>query len=203
MIEDFADRYENIAIAGPHYYMFAPRKTKQPPFNWNRRIYSCILLRNDLPYEWRGRYNEDTDLSLRALKDKWCTVIFHAFLAQKITTMLMKGGNTDELYKDDGRLRMAQSLVDQHPDVASISWKWGRWQHYVDYRQFKWNCPKLRAGFSDPEECLYDWELKTFGPKSMLNGGIGGNRATDFDPSVFGEADAVGANDGIGTLAPA
>jgi hypothetical protein len=49
----------------------------------------------------------------------------------------MKGGNTDELYKDDGRLQMAQSLVDQHPDVARVSWKWGRHQHHVDYSGFE------------------------------------------------------------------
>ena len=32
---------------------------------------------------------------------------------------------------------MAQSLVDQHPDVAKVSWKWGRWQHHVNYKPFK------------------------------------------------------------------
>jgi len=53
--------------------------------------------------------------------------------------MLMKGGNTDELYQGDGRLKMAQSLQRQHPDVTKIIWKWNRWQHQVDYRPFKRN----------------------------------------------------------------
>ena len=57
--------------------------------------------------------------------------------------MTMKGGNTDELYKQDenfdGRLEMAKSLQRQHPDVTKIVWKWGRWQHQVDYRPFKSN----------------------------------------------------------------
>lgn len=144
--EDFVDRYENVAEAGFNYFMFASRKSRMPPFVLNTRIYSCILLRNDIPHRWRGLYNEDTDLSLRLLKDGWCTVLFNAFLAFKETTMTMRGGNTDELYrrKDglDGRLLMAQSLVRQHPDVASVSRKWGRWQHHVDYRKFKAN--KLR-----------------------------------------------------------
>jgi hypothetical protein len=56
-----------------------------------------------------------------------------------MATMTMKGGNTDELFADGGRLRMAQSLRDQHPDVARVAWKWGRWQHHVDYRPFKKN----------------------------------------------------------------
>lgn len=146
--EDFVDRFENVAISGFHYFMFASRKTKLPPFTLNTRVYSCILIKNDLPYRWRGRYNEDTDLSLRALKDGWSTVLFAAFLAFKSTTMTMKGGNTEELYKDDGRRKMAESLVEQHPDVAKVTWKWGRWQHHVDYRKFKQNKLRPRAGVS-------------------------------------------------------
>ncbi|PYU26985.1 MAG: hypothetical protein DMG30_00505, partial [Acidobacteria bacterium] len=115
--EDFVDRYENVALAGFHYTTFAPRRSKRPAFLLNTRIYSCTLIKNDLPYRWRGRYNEDTDLSLRALKDGWCTVLFYAFLADKIRTMTLKGGNTDELYAGEGRLRMAQSLREQHPEI--------------------------------------------------------------------------------------
>ncbi len=58
--------------------------------------------------------------------------------------MKMSGGNTDELYQDDGRLKMAQSLQQQHPDVTTIVWKWNRWQHQVDYSRFKNNRPILR-----------------------------------------------------------
>lgn len=143
--EDFVNRYENVAIAGFQYRFFAPHREKKPPFVTNTRIYSCILLKNDIPYRWRGRYNEDTDLSIRALKDGWCTVLFYAFLADKLATMTLKGGNTDELYKDDGRLKMAESLRDQHPDIVKITKKWGRWQHSVDYSRFARNKLKLRA----------------------------------------------------------
>jgi hypothetical protein len=137
--EQFVDRYTNVAMAGFHYRWLAKRKQKLPPIYKNRRIYSCILLKNDLPYRWRGRYNEDTDLSLRILKDGLCTILFLAFLANKMATMVMSGGNMEQLYKDDGRLKMAKSLVEQHPDVARLNWKWGRWQHEVDYRKFRHN----------------------------------------------------------------
>ena len=154
--EDFVNRYANVALAGFHYRMFAPRKVKhRRPLILNTRIYSCILIRNELPYRWRGRYNEDTDLSLRVLKDGWCTVLFKAFLAFKVTTLTMKGGNTDELYRQDeqfdGRLEMAKSLQRQHPDVTKIVWKWGRWQHQVDYRPFKANRLKLKEGVTIPQ----------------------------------------------------
>jgi hypothetical protein len=70
-MEDFALRYENVAMAGPNYFMFASRKTKMPPFVANTRFYSCNLIRNDVPFRWRGRYNEDTILSLDMLKARW------------------------------------------------------------------------------------------------------------------------------------
>ena len=137
--EDFVDRYENIAIAGFQYNSFVFKDAIVPPYRLNTRIYSCILLKNDIPYRWRGRYNEDTDLSLRVLKDGWVTMLFNAFLANKETTMRAKGGNTDELYQGDGRKIMAESLAEQHPDVATVTWKFGRWHHQVNYKPFKKN----------------------------------------------------------------
>lgn len=137
--EDFVDRYENIGIAGFQYNSFVFKDAVVPPYRLNTRIYSCILIKNDLPHRWRGRYNEDTDLSIRVLKDGWVTMLFNAFLVNKETTMRAKGGNTDELYQGDGRKMMAESLAEQHPDVAKVTWKFGRWHHQVDYRKFKNN----------------------------------------------------------------
>ena len=151
--EDFVDRYENIALAGFQYTSFGVTELTRfinKPFLLNTRVYSCMLINNDIPYRWRGRYNEDTDLSLRALKDGWCTILFYAFLADKHATMSMAGGNTDELYQGDGRLQMAQSLEQQHPDVVSVSRKWGRWQHHVDYRPFRANKLVKKVGIRIP-----------------------------------------------------
>ncbi len=138
--EDFTERYENVGISGFNYYNFCKATDRVPPYYLNTRIYSCILIKNDLPYRWRGRYNEDTDLSLRALKDGWCTILFNAFLAGKVTTMRMKGGNTCHVYTDnDNRLKFAQALQELHPDIVNVTWKFNRWHHQVDYRIFKRN----------------------------------------------------------------
>ena len=139
VVEDFVDRYENVALAGLQYRFFLTDCRLRPAYIPNTRIYSCILIKNDIPYRWRGRYNEDTDLSLRALKDGWCTLLINAFYQDKAGTMSMKGGNTDELYQGEGRRLMAESLQQQHPDVVKLSRKYGRWQHQVDYRPFKDN----------------------------------------------------------------
>lgn len=109
-----------------------------------------MLIRTDIPYRNRGVYNDDTDLCLQVLKDGWCTALFYAFLIDKLTTMTVKGGNTD-IYQGDGRLKMAQELQQRHPDVTTITWKWGRWQHQVDYRPFKSNRPILRPGVVIPD----------------------------------------------------
>lgn len=149
-IEDFTDRFENVALAGMQYEAFTPRKKHFAPLILNTRIYSCILIRNDLPYRWRGRYNEDTDLSIRILKDGWCTVLFQVFICKKIRTMYMKGGNTDDLYQKDGRLVMALSLKHQHPQLVQVKRRWGRWQHVVDYRPFKGNRLIPKPGVTIP-----------------------------------------------------
>lgn len=146
--ETFADKYEKVALAGMQYRGFASDKDELPPFRLNTRIYSCILIDNAIPFRWRGRYNEDTDLSLRVLKAGYCTVLFNAYLIDKAATMTMSGGNTDELYVDDGRRRMAESLREQHPDVVTLTEKWGRPQHHVDYLPFRFN--ELREKSSMP-----------------------------------------------------
>lgn len=151
--EDFTERYENVPISGLNYEFFIVRKEGgRPPYYLNTRVYSCILIQNDLPYRWRGRYNEDTDLSLRVLKDGYCTILFNAFLADKIATLTMKGGNTDELYKGDGRLKMAMSLKEQHPDLVTVIMRWGRAQHHVNYNLFKKNKLRLRPGVVIPDQ---------------------------------------------------
>lgn len=151
VIEEFVNRYENIAFAGMNYALFCPANEARPPIRFNTRVYSCILIRNDLPYRWRGRYNEDTDLCIRALKDGYVTVLFNAFLIGKRATMTQGGGNTDTIYNTgDERLAFAESLAKQHPDVARVTRKFNRWHHHVNYKKFKGNVLKRKEGLKFP-----------------------------------------------------
>jgi hypothetical protein len=151
--EEFTDRYDNIAISGFNYHGFVKSKwgSTIPPFKLNTRIYSCILIDNSLECRWRGRYNEDTDLCIRALKSGLCTVLFNAFLAEKVSTNRMSGGNHDDLYKGSGRVQMAESLKLQHPDIVTVTEKFGRAQHHVDYSVFKRNALKHRREAREAE----------------------------------------------------
>jgi len=149
-MEDFVDRYKNVAMAGPNYFMFASRKTQMPPLTFNTRIYSCNLIKTPLPYRWRARYNEDTDLSLRLLKDGWCTVLFNALLQYKTPTLSMKGGNTDSIYVG-GTAPKSQMIARLHPDVARVVWRFHRVHHHVDYRPFRTNKLIRRTDLPFPE----------------------------------------------------
>jgi hypothetical protein len=137
--EDFVCRYSNVPVSGLNYYSFCKKTDKVPPYVLNTRIYSCLLIDNNSGYRWRARYNEDTDLSLRVLKDGLCTIQFNAFLCGKITTQRMRGGNSADFYDEEGTLPKSQMLADLHPDVAKVVFKFNRWHHHVDYTPFKEN----------------------------------------------------------------
>lgn len=143
VIEDFILRYKNIGQAGMNYALFCPASENRDPILFNTRIYSCILINNSIPFRWRGKYNEDTDLSLRVLKAGYCTVLFNTFLIGKRATMTQKGGNSKIYTETDNRFEFAQSLVDQHPDVVNLTTKFGRYHHHVNYKPFKSNMLEL------------------------------------------------------------
>lgn len=135
--EDFVDRYENVAVAGLNYEMFAVPNAKMPPFRVNCHVYSCTLTLNETPHQWRGRYNEDTDYCLQVLADGWCTVLMNTFIIWKAGTMTVTGGNTDQLYQGDGRLKMARSLERMWPGVVETKRRFGRPQHVVNWKKFR------------------------------------------------------------------
>lgn len=138
-VERFIDKFANIAIGGLNY-LFEGSGHKRP-FILNCHVYSCLCIRNDLPFRWRGRYNEDTDLCLQALTNNYCTVNVNAYVIDKATTMTCKGGNMEELYQGNGRLKMARSLEyqwkDKYPNLVKTTWKFNRPQHSVKWSMFK------------------------------------------------------------------
>jgi hypothetical protein len=149
--EDFVDRYTNVPVSGLNYYSFCKTTDRVPPIILNTRIYSCLLIDNTCKYKWRGRYNEDTDLSLRVLKDGDCTIQFNAFLAGKVTTQRMAGGNTKEFYEHEGTMNKSQMLVNLHPDCSKVVWRFNRWHHHVDYSRFKDNILRKKDGLDIPD----------------------------------------------------
>lgn len=160
IVEDYTDRYENIAISGFNYTMFVMDDCKYQ-FFVNCHVYSGMLIRNHMPYRWRLAYNADTDLCLQVLHDKWCTVSFNQFSIHKMATMTMKGGNTKR-YQGDGRYKMAKILEMTWPQYVKTSWKFGRPQHSVAWPKY-FKQPLIRKkniDWSKVAETKYDIELK-------------------------------------------
>ncbi len=156
IMETFTLRYSNVAMSGPNYWMFAPNRAPSPPFKVGTRIYSCNLIRNDVRFRWRGRYNEDTILSLDVLKAGWNTILFNAFLQYKMPTQTMGGGNTEEFYAREGTLPKSQMLVAAHPDVARLARRFGRAHHYVDYDSFRHRPLIRRQDWSPDDDPSYE-----------------------------------------------
>ena len=58
--------------------------------------------------------------------------------------MTMKGGNSDELYKGDGRLKMARSLERMWPGVVAVKRRFKRPQHVIKASWRKFDTPLIR-----------------------------------------------------------
>ncbi len=158
--EDFVDRFTNVAFAGFEYRQFGGgARRKKPPFKVNYRVYSTTLVNNSIPIRWRGKYNEDTDICLRALKMGWCTITFNAFLQNKMKTMTMKGGNERIYDESENRRIFAESLQEQHPDIVKVVWRYKRWHHEVDYSNFEDNKLIFKENYQPPQETVNNYGM--------------------------------------------
>lgn len=146
--EDFTECYTNVGISGLNYQMFVVTGTVVP-FYWNVHVYSCTLINHEMKATWRGRYNEDTDICLQALSQGWCTILINGFMADKMPSGVIAGGNYSTIYEkpfegssidtaaEDGRLKMARELERRWPGIVKVERRYGRAQHVIDWRIFK------------------------------------------------------------------
>jgi hypothetical protein len=138
-IEKYTD-YHNITINGfeePNFVVRPPKK----PFKHNCHVYSAMLIKNDLPYRWRLKYNEDVDLCLQVLHNKGTTASCVYYMADKVSTSAkMKGGNQDELYKGNDpkkKLLKAKMLESVWPQYCKTVIRFGRIHHLIDWKIFQ------------------------------------------------------------------
>lgn len=121
-IEDFVDRYENIAIAGLQHTAFG--FDVKTPFSLNQQVYGVVLVNNELTQRWRG-LAEDTDFSLQVLSAGWCTVLFRAFQLETVSSGTNAGGHADA-WAADGRARRVRDLQRRWPRLIKATSRWGR-----------------------------------------------------------------------------
>jgi len=121
----------------PNFVVKPPKK----PFKINCHVYSAMLIKNDLPYRWRLKYNEDVDLCLQVLHNGGTTASCVYYMADKVSTAAkMKGGNQTELYqgnKAEKNLLKAKMLEAVWPQYAKTVIRFNRHHHLVDWKVFK------------------------------------------------------------------
>lgn len=140
-VEAYAEK-NKIDISGFERRTFSVTVPKKP-FRLNAHVYSTMLIRCDLPYRWRLKYNEDVDLCLQVLHNGGSTANCIYFLAEKVpTSAKMKGGNQTELYKGNvpiKNLLKAKTLEAVWPQYVKTVIRFNRHHHYVDWKVFKKN----------------------------------------------------------------
>lgn len=138
-VENFAKK-TNIDILGFEEYNFSTKPPKKD-FKLNCHVYSAMLIKNDMPYRWRLKYNEDVDLCLQVLHNGGKTASCVYYLANKVSTAdKMKGGNQDELYKGNDpkkKLLKAKMLEKVWPQYAKTVIRFNRIHHFVDWKVFQ------------------------------------------------------------------
>jgi len=130
----------NADILGFEEYNFGTLPPKKP-FKDNCHVYSAMLIKNELPYRWRLKYNEDVDLCLQVLHNGGSTESCLYYLANKVATSAkMEGGNQTELYKGNApvkNLLKAKMLEAVWPQYAKTVIRFNRHHHLIDWKVFK------------------------------------------------------------------
>tara|TARA_R110000737_G_scaffold275092_1_gene281985 strand:- start:18 stop:785 length:768 start_codon:yes stop_codon:yes gene_type:complete len=138
-VESFVIK-NNITIGGFEEPNFV---VKPPPraFKRNCHVYSAMLIKNNIPFRWRLKYNEDVDLCLQVLHNGGSTASCVYYMADKVSTSAkMKGGNQTELYqgnKAEKNLLKAKMLEAVWPQYAKTVMRFGRHHHLINWKQFK------------------------------------------------------------------
>jgi hypothetical protein len=138
-VENYANK-TNIDILGyeePNFVVRVPKKA----FKHNCHVYSAMLIKNNLPYRWRLKYNEDVDLCLQVLHNGGTTASCVYYMADKVSTSAkMKGGNQTELYKGNDpkkKLLKSKMLEAVWPQYAKTVIRFNRIHHFVNWKFFK------------------------------------------------------------------
>lgn len=137
-VETFSDS-NDIDISGFEEHNFSQRPPKKP-FKINCHVYSTLLIKTNLPYRWRLKYNEDVDLCLQVLHNGGITASCVYYLADKVSTSdKMKGGNQTELYQGNDpkkKLLKAKMLQSVWPQYVKVVIRFGRFHHLIDWKFF-------------------------------------------------------------------
>lgn len=123
LVEHIAKEFPNIGQAGLTHFAFA--FAKKNPYELNKQVCSCMLIKNATPAQFRPNIIEDTDFSLQLLYNGYVTLNLTRFSYEGIPTMQMAGGNTTD-FKEGHLYKRQVTLCEEYPGEFEIVEKGGR-----------------------------------------------------------------------------
>lgn len=142
MVEDWSDNIKNMYLCGHQYSSFVPEIDMKQKVLYGTRVFSSMLISCRIPVIdesndiWRGKYNEDVDLSLRLLTSGLPTANFCNITSMKSASGSCGGGNTDEIYTQDaedkrgGKVK-TDEIVKRWPQYVREVKRFGRPHHDI------------------------------------------------------------------------
>lgn len=128
-VEALVGPYDNIGAACFLSHAFDFTHQDKPPVIVNGMVYCAELLRTDTGIRFKPDSHEDVDFSLQTLDAGWVTLVTNRLVHSKPTSGTQKGGNTDSEYREDGRLRRFERLMEDWPDTFNLQqWPDGRYR---------------------------------------------------------------------------
>lgn len=155
VVEDFVERFTNVAAAGMNYQGFVPTGKMRKPFMANVQVYACSLYETFLPFGWRGSAHEELDYTLQLLASGLCTVMVNALVVERAEVE----GDTPTLQR---RYPDVDELVRRWPGVLTAKRKWLR-----DVPGVAWGWKH----FDTPLHFRPDWDItqeRTYGTELVL-----------------------------------
>ena len=123
LLEKLTEEFPNIGQAGFTHFAFA--FAKKNPYELNKQVCSCMLIKNETPAKFRPEIIEDTDFSLQMLYSNFVTLTLTRFSYEGMPTMQMAGGNTTD-FKEGKLYKRQLKLCEEYPGQFEIVEKSGR-----------------------------------------------------------------------------
>lgn len=121
-VEDYVDRFTNVAISGLNDAVYAWAKSEA--ISYNKQISTFCLFKNNTGIEWDTSVCEDTDYSLKTLVANYATVLFNWLCYEKYPNMKLKGGlQCDDLIPYNS---LKIGLSKKYPGIFKIKIKDGK-----------------------------------------------------------------------------
>jgi hypothetical protein len=123
-IENYMDRYSNVAISGMAYCTFAFGDVKEVSIN--KSPASGVLVKNNVEVRWRKGVIVDIDYTLQCLTKGYCSIVFNRLLIDKPGPLKMKGGCTEIEYEGNKRELRTLKFIEYWPNYCKLKEKYGR-----------------------------------------------------------------------------